>query len=641
MPEYVNPNSYTIHLLGPDGRQIAVRSRQKVVLNEYFDRYISRGFIKKTNSNTPIQPKTPKAKIQSKVKLTAKQQKINKKPQVSKAANKAREIRKQKKDAINKARKISHKSLRRKGNRKQVTRHSKTIVGRKLAVDATKLLHDNLDKNIFPISNNIGVGILSYNRKDCLKRLVDSIIKNTDLRKTTVFISDDGSTDPATIEYLNRLGQNPNVVVICNKENIGVAGNSNRLIRCLSRFKYGLILNDDIEVLKPGWDRFYVEAIKKTGIHHFQYREIGVYGAKPGDLIDKGDFHIRKVDERPHGAVLAFTREMLVKCGYFNESYGKYGMEHVDWSMKPAEFDMQDSGFFDVEGSDQYFKLHDDKSSVDQQKSTYLKDARKTFKERDIGHRIGPTPRSMVPEITYVIPFRNTDRQDSIVSVVNNIRAQRFPVIHIIIVEQDTNTRININRFKPITYYLQQDNQPLFNKSRAFNLGVSKALTNKIVLHDADMLVLSNYTAKISKTLDIVEGCHLGGTVIYTSQSAMQHINNTGVVDTGTNCERVIGYFEGGSLACTRSTFWKIGGFNEDYNGYGCEDCDFYARLSRGAKWREERVFDFLHLWHGRVEGWDQHHSENKSLEHKLSQLSIDQRINMQRSQLKKLGYEE
>ncbi len=55
---------------------------------------------------------------------------------------------------------------------------------------------------------------------------------------------------------------------------------------------------------------------------------------------------------------------------------------------------------------------------------------------------------------------------------------------------------------------------------------------------------------------------------------------------------------------------------------HNCEDCDFYARLSGGSKWVEDRVFDFLHLWHGRVDGWNQHHEKNKKLENELKRKS-------------------
>ena len=115
---------------------------------------------------------------------------------------------------------------------------------------------------------------------------------------------------------------NNNFIVICNENNIGIAGNSNRLIRCLSRFKFGIILNDDVDILKTGWEYLYPDVLEETGMHHFTYQQAGIYGAKLGDLYDKNGVSLRKIEKRPHGAVMAFSREVLVKCGYFNEAFG-------------------------------------------------------------------------------------------------------------------------------------------------------------------------------------------------------------------------------------------------------------------------------------------------------------------------------
>ena len=63
----------------------------------------------------------------------------------------------------------------------------------------------------------------------------------------------------------------PNFVILRNNERLGIAGNTNRLLRCLSRFKYGMLLNDDVEILKYGWDQIYFDAMENTGMHHFVY----------------------------------------------------------------------------------------------------------------------------------------------------------------------------------------------------------------------------------------------------------------------------------------------------------------------------------------------------------------------------------
>lgn len=625
MPEYVNPNTFIVHLTGPDGVVIKVRPHSRIVLPEYFDRYRTRGFLKLIGQQSqPPQPTT----LQN---VPLKQHRIihrkQDKPQPEPRVEESKKVRQE----ILKARKISQQ-------RKIEVSPNKTnkIVGRKLQTNATELLLSNLETSHYPISNNIGVGILSYNRPNSLKRLIDSIIKHTDLRRTTVFISDDCSTDIELLNYLDTLTNN--FTIIKNNARLGIAGNSNRLLRCLSRFEYGILLNDDTEVLQTGWENHYIEAMQRTDMHHFAYTQVGVYGARPGEQQTKNGIVVRRSNSKPHGAVLAFTNTALSKCGYFDESYGIYGMEHVDWSQRIWEMGLQDHGFFDVNGSDKFFKIHSEKSSVDG-KDQLLRNARLVFQNRSPS-KVYPTDRSIVDNITYVIPFRETGRSESVTTVVNNVRAQRFPIINILLVEQDIKTRIEATNYEPIEYHLVQRIQnPLFNKSLAFNFGVSNASTSKVILHDADMLVQGNYTREIWDSLEKFGACHLGSRVIYSNEDSTRLINSTGIVNKDANCDRVVGYFEGGSLACTVNDYWKCGGFNEDFWGYGCEDCDFYARLSKSSSWLEKRTFDLLHLWHPRVHGWNQHHDRNKAIESALKTMPIQDRISKQYSQMKSNGY--
>lgn len=632
MPEFVNPHGYAVHLVGPDGKSIKVKPQQRVVLTEFYDKYAERGFLRRVKSQQ-IADATP-SKLQARIHVN------QSRPAPPPTVKATQPITKSKsRDEVARARKIAMaaKAKPKPIIKSQHLRPQKQIVGRVIERDVSDLLKANLEKNNYPISNNIGVGILSYNRESSLRRLVNSIVRNTDLRRTTVFISDDASTDHATQKYLDELSSNPNFVIIRNNKRIGIAGNSNRLLRCLSRFRYGLILNDDVEILNQGWEHFYPTAMERSGLHHLMYRQAGVYGADRGVAASIGGVSCLKVDDKPHGAVLAFDNNFLNTVGYFNEAFGVYGMEHVDWSRRAWEFGLQENGYFDVVGSDSFFHLYSEASAVED-RSKHLQEARSIFANRTTGY-IHPTNASSVAEIAYVVPFRNFERTESIKTVMNNLRAQRFPVIHLIMVEQDCESRINLKDYQPINHYLVKAENPLFNKSKAFNFGVSKAPCEMVILHDADMLAQGHYTQVVADTLEDYESCHIGSSVIYTIQEAMERINNTGVVDNGVKCDRVVGYYEGGSIAATKTGYWKCGGFNEDYWGYGCEDCDFYARLSNASKWKEDRVFDFLHLWHSRVNGWNGHHDANKALEQSLKVLPMPLRVEKQYQQLHKLGY--
>jgi len=653
MPYYINPNPYIVPLVGADGLVIRIRPHSKIELPAYFDRYVSRGLIRavgsgELNIEAKIQPKLAELKRiartgTNKPIVDAGQNKHTEILGIDKSKLKDRRTLRSQKNTVkqskpNKTRKPTEHQKRTPEIIDRSTSDIEKIVGIAVNKKAHISMSSYLNGERVPLSNNIGVGILSYQRYKSLKRLVTSIRRHTNIYKTTVFISDDGSTDPELVEYLNELDASGDFTIIRSTHRLGVAGNSNRLLRCLSRFKYGILLNDDVEVLDEGWEYFYTRALEQTGMHHLMLRQNGIYGAKQGVPVNASGIILNKVDDKPQGAVLVFTHKMLNSCGYFNEQYGLYGMEHVDWSAKAHEFGLQQRGFYDVMGSDRYMMLHDERSAVSDREASLAK-AKAIFKDREPRQKVPPSAVSAVDEITYIIPFRDHERTGAIKTVLNNIRAQRFPVIHIIISEQDVVSRIDVQAYEPVSYVMASKDEQLFNKSYAFNQAVVVATSDKLILHDADMMTFGDYARKIWQILEHADACHIGSRVLYTDKQSCEQINITGEMGESTICERVVGYYEGGSLACTKRAYWRCGAFNEDFYGYGCEDCDFYKRLSESSNWCGDRDYDLIHLWHSRVEGWNDHHDINKELESYLKKLSVSQRINKQITQLKQNGY--
>lgn len=607
MPLYQNQNQHSVHLTGPDGKIITLKSRQIVNLPDYFESYRQRGFISALSDNNKKAPEIPRQVVKP-TQLQSQLQRNIKKPLVT-----SRIIRSQ----------IAQ------------PRPNK-IVGSNHRISEA-LVKDN-NRMWYPISNNIGVGVLSYNRVESLRRCLNSIEKNTDLNTTTVFISDDNSTDPAVIKYLDDLEINQsNFVIIRNNVRLGVAGNSNRLLRALSRFNYGFLLNDDIEILKPFWENYYIEGLQRTGYHHFVFRQEGIYNAKIGTKHSVDGVDLYKVTEKPHGACLAFTNKYLKTVGAFNEAYGEYGMEHVDWSEKGSAYGLQPDGFYDIAGSEDYLKLHNDASAI-KHKNDSLNKAKALY-ETERYKKCEFTDSSLIPSVSVVIAFREQDRNESLVSVVNNIRAQKFPNIEIILVEEDVDSKVEIDRLSPITYArVPLDTPHEFNKSKAYNLGVQIATSQYIVMHDADMLAINHYLYDVYNVLQTNESCHIGATVLYANIDSTNQINNTRRVFEPV-MERVVSYYEGGSIACRKDIYWKVGGHNEDFYGYGCEDCDFYARLMLGSRMHNHRKHNFLHLYHGRSKSFHECHMTNKEIYRKLETLSINERIARQVAQMKEAGY--
>lgn len=591
MPEYLNPHPHDLYLTGPNGETVHIRKNRRIMLPEYFDKYTNktsnRGYLISIEQTRQLKQHKP---------------------------HMVRSARHIKPDNTNKP--IRHQQ------------HRPQIVGR-----AKMCTQNDFTSSMFAISNNIGIGILTYNRPSSLKRLVNSILKYTDIYKTTIFISDDGSTDKEQIAYLNQL-RDSGIVILKNNKQIGVAGNSNRLMRCLSRFANKILLNDDVEILKSGWDSFYFDAMKRTGYHHFCYRQPGVYGAEKGTSLSINGIVLNVVNDKPHGAVLAFDHAAFSKIGYFDEQFGQYGMEHVDWSARIADSKLQPQGFFDVNAASMYFVVHQEQSAVENriEKFRYAKSIYSSIKDRK--EYIEPTDISIVPRVSCIIPFREIGRKDAILTVANNIRAQRFPDIEITMTEEDDTPKISDIECMPAKHVFTVGRpKAAFNKSKAWNIGVSESSGDILVLHDADTLAQNNYIDAIYNELSEVESCHLCRRIFYVSKNCTDTINASGVVDNPI-CDRMVDYFEGGSIACKRSAYWKIGGFVEDFVGYGVEDCDFYYRLSKATQWREKRTFDLLHLYHGRVDGWDKFHADNKEIGAALSAMSIDERIAKQQLSL-------
>ncbi len=508
-----------------------------------------------------------------------------------------------------------------KKRRKIKKNRNHSLVGRALAnkAQAGEYFKSVLPKLETTISNNVGVGILSYNRLPSVKRLIQSIRAHTNLHRVTVFVSDE-SDDDQTKKWLNK---QKDIVVLCNKRK-GVAANTNRLLKCLERFRYKFLLNDDAEILQKGWCDLYIEASKKTGYHHFCHRQPGVYGAKDDATTSvRRGVEIDTVHEKPQGGMLFLTHQAFERVGYFDTKFGLYGMEHVDYSRRVGLSGIQPKGYHDVAGSTDFIKLHGT-ASVVEKRTVLLREAREYFEKvkTKIDRIHIPYNAEDLPTLTYVIPCRGNKRTKAIATVVNCIRAQRFPVINIILVEQDSARRVDTKDMVPIEFvFVKSAVKGLhsnFNKSEAFNVGVTKCTTELMVLHDADMLAPPNYSKAVYTSLAKHDACHLGSTVIYMSGVATKHITTGKSVEDVGESSRVVGYFEGGSVGCKKQAYRKIGGFNEEYIGYGMEDCDFYRRLLNYAKFHNNRIYNFVHLEHDRTPGWETCHERNKKIDRRI-----------------------
>lgn len=132
------------------------------------------------------------------------------------------------------------------------------------------------------MKNTITVAIPSYNKEHCIKRCLDSVIKEKDYIDKIILI-DNNSTD-TTFEIAQRF--EPTVTCIKNESNLGMAGNWNK---CIDECKtdWLLILHADDELL-PGAIQHYHRMMEK-------YPSLGIIHAHSYSIVE-GESVLRKTE---------------------------------------------------------------------------------------------------------------------------------------------------------------------------------------------------------------------------------------------------------------------------------------------------------------------------------------------------------
>jgi hypothetical protein len=213
---------------------------------------------------------------------------------------------------------------------------------------------------------NIGIAILSTDRSHCLQRLLDSIEAHTTKSGLRVFVIDDSKEPNICKKICNAFSW---CKFIRTGERIGVAKNTNYAMKTIARHPYKIIMNNDVEILRPGWEYFYFLGMEQTGIHHFCYQQMGLWGAgtKKRPHIDQKicGRNIRTIFNYPQGAILTYDQTAFETVGYFDANkFKSYGYAHWMWSFSVSESRIQPEGIHDIVGSNEYFMVHNELCST-------------------------------------------------------------------------------------------------------------------------------------------------------------------------------------------------------------------------------------------------------------------------------------
>lgn len=225
--------------------------------------------------------------------------------------------------------------------------------------------------------------------------------------------------------------------------------------------------------------------------------------------------------------------------------------------------------------------------------------------------------------VSYLITYRESgspDRRENLLTVLRWLA--QWPDVQTIVIEQDTVARLEPglpSAGDPLLAY----NPGPFNKGWGLNVAARLSRNPLLAIGDAD--VLAPHTLA-----EAVERCRQGQhsavkpyrrvADLTPEESERVRGGNWGSMPArARDAARHRGPFAGGLFVIQRDAYWRLGGFDERFRGWGCEDSAMTVKLRRAQV--PSAMIDAqpaLHLWHPRSQettfGQPYHHANMQLL---------------------------
>ena len=229
------------------------------------------------------------------------------------------------------------------------------------------------------MKDKIGVGILTCNRPDFLKKCISSI--NSDWYDTMVIVNDgDQAINTSKVHIIN------------NDNNLGVGKSKNIALKFLieNECEHLFLVEDDVIFKKNAFEA-YINASRKTRVKHFNYCLHGQDNKANNQPNPRQILDIRGVKVslyfNVYGACSYYHKSVINDIGYMDEQYYN-AMEHVDHTMRAInkKYHPPFRWFIDLENSNEYLTDQDynhDKSTI--RKDDWIKNFQngiKLFKQK-------------------------------------------------------------------------------------------------------------------------------------------------------------------------------------------------------------------------------------------------------------------
>lgn len=203
------------------------------------------------------------------------------------------------------------------------------------------------------------------------------------------------------------------------------------------------------------------------------------------------------------------------------------------------------------------------------------------------------------PWLCVILPVGGAERSRQFQAVAEAMLAQEGGGVEVLAVEHSPAPTQRSRCPAGVRYlHVPADETGRFNKSLAMNSGARSTRAPWLLLHDADIIPPAGYAREIRRLAD--EGWEAARLLrfIFLLDEAQTEAYLAGPSPLlPARIHGVHQNFPGGSTAVSREAYWRIGGHDERFVGWGGEDLEFLDRL------KTTRIFPggtlpSLHLWH-------------------------------------------